>query len=384
MGLNVTMVPMNIPILMRPLALGKMIVITELICLAIALLLSLIGGDGWINLIYSLIIGNLSSLFINGGRWGVSMWLLHGKKHTPQAELINGWPGWRWVIPLVVVGSLLGYALGSWLAAELTDHVGDMPTGQSWQGWLAILLISTGASLGVTWLFFTRASMAASQAAAEAAARTAAQTQLRLLQSQLEPHMLFNTLANLRALIGVDAERAQQMLDQLIDFLRATLSASQASLHPLQAEFDRVADYLALMQVRMGSRLSVTLDLPPELATQPVPPLLLQPLVENAIKHGLEPQRRGGHIGLSARIVNDQLYLCVEDTGQGLGRGSSTTDGGFGTTLVRERLQTLYGDQAHFELQRVHTTEGHPHEARTRATVTLPLESPGPAHAMTP
>jgi signal transduction histidine kinase len=350
-----------------------MIVITELICLAIALLLSLIGGDSWINLIYSLIIGNLSSLFINGGRWGVSAWLLYRKKqHT--AELINGWPGWRWVIPLVVVGSLLGYALGSWLAAELTDHVGDMPTGQSWQGWLAILLISTGASLGVTWLFFTRASMAASQAAAEAAARTAAQMQLRLLQSQLEPHMLFNTLANLRALIGVDAERAQQMLDQLIDFLRATLSASQASLHPLQTEFDRVADYLALMQVRMGSRLSVTLDLPPELATQPVPPLLLQPLVENAIKHGLEPQRRGGHIRLSAQIVNDQLHLCVEDTGQGLGQGS-----GFGTTLVRERLQTLYGAQASFDLKRVNGPEGHRHEARTRATVTLPA-----SHPMTP
>ena len=101
--------------------------------------------------------------------------------------------------------------------------------------------------------------------------------------------MLFNTLANFRALIGTDPARATHMLDSLIDYLRAKLQASRATHHSLQNEFDRLGDYLALMQVRMGPRLTCALDLPAELADQLVPTLLLQPLVENAIKHGLEP-----------------------------------------------------------------------------------------------
>ena len=91
------------------------------------------------------------------------------------------------------------------------------------------------------------------------------------------------------------------MLDRLIAYLRATLAASRATTHPLQAEFDRLRDYLELMAVRMGPRLRYTLDLPPELATQPVPTLLLQPLVENGIRHGLEPKVDGGSITVRAR-----------------------------------------------------------------------------------
>ena len=150
--------------------------------------------------------------------------------------------------------------------------------------------------------------------------------------------MLFNTLANLRALIATDPERATQMLDSLIDYLRTTLQASRATFHSLADEFDRLGDYLALMQVRMGPRLTCTLDLPPELAAQPVPTLLLQPLVENAIKHGLEPKIEGGSIAVSARREGDNIVLDVIDSGVGLKDGS-----GFGLTQVRERLQATYG-----------------------------------------
>ena len=112
--------------------------------------------------------------------------------------------------------------------------------------------------------------------------------------------MLFNTLANLRALIGVDPPAAQHMLDRLNAYLRATLNASRATQHPLSAEFARLADYLELMALRMGPRLQVTLDLPDALADVPVPPLLLQPLVENAIQHGLEPRVQGGALTVRA------------------------------------------------------------------------------------
>ena len=168
----------------------------------------------------------------------------------------------------------------------------------------------------------------------------ATEAQLKLLQTQLEPHMLFNTLANLRVLIGTDPVRAQEMLDRMIAYLRATLDASRTATHPLQAEFDRLRDYLELMAIRMGPRLAFTLELPPELAAVPVPALLLQPLVENSIQHGLEPQVQGGRITVSARCEGAQLVLEVADTGAG--RAPPAPGGrGFGLTQIRERLATL-------------------------------------------
>src|SRR5690606_23871824 len=144
-------------------------------------------------------------------------------------------------------------------------------------------------SAGSSFFFISRGREERRREQLAVAQRDAAEAKLKLLESQLEPHMLFNTLANLRVLIGLDPARAQAMLDQLIAFLRATLSASRAPMHPLSAEFARVADYLELMKIRMGERLVVELTLPDTLVGHPVPPLILQPLVENAIKHGLEP-----------------------------------------------------------------------------------------------
>jgi sensor histidine kinase YesM len=161
--------------------------------------------------------------------------------------------------------------------------------------------------------------------------------------------MLFNTLANLRVLIATDAPRAQHMLDHMIAYLRATLSASRNTTHTLQAEFDRLRDYLALMDVRMGPRLQYALDLPTHLANQTVPTLLLQPLVENAIQHGLEPKVEGGSIFVTANQEGDILVLEVEDTGVGL-RGLDTGGTGFGLAQVRERLATLYGVRGQIEL----------------------------------
>ena len=159
---------------------------------------------------------------------------------------------------------------------------------------LAFSVIGTLASVFVV---STLERLAAARASAERAQRVAAEAQLRLLQSQLEPHMLFNTLANLRVLIGA-GPGARTGHARPPDRLPARHAAAHRAptQHPLADEFARLADYLALMAVRMGPRLQVQLDLPDELARLPVPPLLLQPLVENSIKHGLEPQVDGGRI----------------------------------------------------------------------------------------
>jgi LytS/YehU family sensor histidine kinase len=163
--------------------------------------------------------------------------------------------------------------------------------------------------------------------------------------------MLFNTLANLRALIGTDPARATGMLDRLVDFLRATLSATRQTMHPLSAEFARLQDYLELMAVRMGPRLQYTLDLPATLADLPVPSLLLQPLVENAIHHGLEPQVAGGSIRVSARRTAQQVVLEVLDNGVGLPQaGTAPAGSGFGLTQVRQQLAAAYGEQFAIEV----------------------------------
>jgi sensor histidine kinase YesM len=123
------------------------------------------------------------------------------------------------------------------------------------------------------------------------------------------------------------------------------LDASRTGAHPLDAEFGRIGDYLELMQVRMGERLQSTLTLPPALAALPVPPLLLQPLVENAIKHGLETQADNGVISITAGREGNTLVLTVCDNGAGLTDGHES-GGGFGLHHVRERLLALYGSAA--------------------------------------
>ncbi|MCM2355983.1 MAG: histidine kinase, partial [Arenimonas sp.] len=196
----------------------------------------------------------------------------------------------------------------------------------------------------------------------------AAENQLKLLESQLEPHMLFNTLANLRVLIALDPPRAQAMLDRLIAFLRATLNASRVGTHTLAAEFERLDDYLALMAVRMGPRLQVAFDLPQDLRALPVPPLLLQPLVENSIQHGLEPQVEGGRIEVGARREGSRLVLTVRDSGVGLSAAPPSHGTHFGTQQVRDRLAALYGDGAAFTLAPAP-------EGGTLARITIPLET---------
>jgi LytS/YehU family sensor histidine kinase len=242
-----------------------------------------------------------------------------------------------------------------------------------------LLLLTFTVATVTAGFMYARGALLSAKAEAETVRRLAIETQLKLIESQLEPHMLFNTLANLRVLISLDPPRAQAMLDRLISFLRATLGASRAGMHPLQAEFDRLADYLALMGIRMGERLQSSLELPDDLRLQPVPPLLLQPLVENGIKHGLEPKIDGGRIDVRAWAEGERLLISVRDTGIGLAPTDTTaaTSGtAFGLSQVRERLAVLYGSAARLTLRAADDPDG-----GTLACIELPLT---PNHADQP
>ena len=365
-----TFTPPPVALLQRLRAeLPRTLLILGVLCLGIALLLTAIDGRGfWQKLVYSLAIGTCCTVLVDGTRVGVS-WLTHATRRSRGLPLQNATQtsGWHGVLPGVVLAIVLGPPAGIWL--------GDLVTGNRSPSLLAFggaarvtLVITLLATLITLVLVATFERLAAARAEAEAARRLAAENQLRLLQSQLEPHMLFNTLANLRVLIGLDAARAQSMLDRLIAFLRGTLGASRLDRHPLQAEFAHLDDYLALMAVRMGPRLRPLLDLPPELSGTPMPPLLLQPLVENAIKHGLEPKVEGGRIVIAAQRAGDLLRLTVRDTGVGL--GTSAGGSNFGLEQVRARLATLYGARASLRLQAADDAEG-----GVLATIELPLET---------
>jgi signal transduction histidine kinase len=292
---------------------------------------------------------------------GLSIWLfIDFGRLLLRPDPRTGWPHGRRGGMLVVASIVAGYALGT--------TVGDAFTGRNtWALWTAdpqrlAGYVSVGLLFGAlgSLFFYAQGRLEFHRAQQAALERDAMLARLALLQSQLEPHMLFNTLANLRALIELDPPRAQAMLDRLIAFLRATLSASRAqAAHPLSSEFERLADYLALMGMRMGERLSVRLELPAELRALPVPPLLLQPLVENAIRHGLEPKLGHGRLDVAARREGDALWLTVRDTGVGLAHASPATAGtGFGLQQVRERLHTLFGARAALQVESAHDDAG--------------------------
>lgn len=298
--------------------------------------------------------------------------------------LINDWRTQaRRLVLIVPVAVLLGTLMGSGLADTLSNQRSLSLWATLPRQFWGTLVLSLVASAVMTYFFVSRAQLAAEREAAKAAQQQAAEARLKLLESQLEPHMLFNTLANLRVLIALDPQQAQAMLDHLIAYLRSTLSASRASEHTVAQEFERLHDYLSLMAVRMGPRLRFSFDLPPNLASCAVPALLLQPLVENAIRHGLEPQVQGGHVQVRAQRLGQHLRLTVVDDGVGpglhwdalahLGDGGAThaasldDSGGFGLQQVRQRLHALYGDQAALEIVAASPTG-------TRASVQFPLK----------
>ncbi len=207
------------------------------------------------------------------------------------------------------------------------------------------------------------------------------EAQLRLLQGQMEPHFLFNTLANVISLVDADAPRARHMLEALTDYLRASLGGLRHDDSTLAVELDLARRYLELMRTRMGERLRFEIDVDDDLGGCHLMPLVLQPLIENAVKHGLEPQVDGGIVRVKAARVKvagrDALQVCVEDDGAGLEvvarRPRHTVAGGpdgHGIALanLRERLQARFGASAQLTLAELGSGAG------TRACLVIPWQ----------
>ncbi len=252
----------------------------------------------------------------------------------------------------------LGYVIGSSFAYAVLGE--PLPIFQP-EPRRVIALVATGlAALFIVYLDAMRQRIENEAAARLEAQRLASESQLRLLRAQLEPHMLFNTLANLRSLVDVDPKLAQSMIDQVILYLRSALAASREESVALRQEFAQLRAYLEIMALRMGPRLTYAFELPEGLESFAIPPMLLQPLVENAIKHGIEPKIGKSDIKIAARRNGSAVEITVTDTGLGwnghepgaaiersaadsLDSAMNGASSGYGLVHVRERLKAFYG-----------------------------------------
>ncbi len=258
----------------------------------------------------------------------------------------------------------VGYVLGRAMASALFGSPVELPLSLSP---VALLVVFTTvlASLVAVHLITQRDRLETERLRAENANVRAASARLQLLQQQIEPHMLFNTLANVHALIEAEPARAQQLLEALSEMLHASMQTGEQGTVTLQQEFKLLEQYLKVMAIRMGSRLRYTLQLPLELEALRLPPLTLQPLVENAVKHGLDAQLAGGSIRVAARREGDRVIVEVVDDGQGLQVGDPFAAGRIGLGNLRKRLAYAFGDAARLEL-----ADNPPHGVR--ASLILP------------
>ncbi len=224
----------------------------------------------------------------------------------------------------VALGTLIGVLLTIVVKGYSIEYVADRARLFGWN-------VFTGFANGLfVSLFFyvkyreTQAAAALHQAEAERhlLSKQTVEAELKLMQAQVEPHFLFNTLASVQYLTETDPRAANRLLGHLIDYLRAALPQLRASSTTLGKEVGLAEAYLNILRMRMGARLGFAIDVPAELAAHPFPPNLLISLVENAIKHGIEPSAAGGTVAVRARRDGASLVVTVEDTGRGLGAGT--------------------------------------------------------------
>jgi sensor histidine kinase YesM len=213
-----------------------------------------------------------------------------------------------------------------------------------------------------------QAAVATERAEEESLKRQVIEARMAAMQAQVEPHFLFNTLASIDHLIETDPSRASQMQKNLIALLRASMptmrEANATGLRELNRELEVIRPYLEILKVRMEERLQYEIDVPEGLGSAEFPPMMIQGLVENAIKHGLEPKAEGGRLLVKAEIRHGKLCVTVADTGLGFGK-AATAGTGVGLANIRERLQLLYGDKAGVAI-----TENQP--SGTVVTITVP------------
>jgi hypothetical protein len=280
-----------------------------------------------------------------------------------RVKLWRPWQRLLYFSAVPMLGVALGWPLGVSLSGTDVWSWFANPNGAN------IILGTVLMSLVLTFVIYQFFSIKTRQMDAE---RRASEAQLRLLQAQIEPHFLFNTLANVSALMEHDTAKAKLMLETFTDYLRSSLGSLRHEQATLGSELELARAYLGVLKTRMEDRLQFSIQSDNALVGARLPALLLQPLVENAIHHGLEPKVEGGHVQVNARREGDELVLEVADDGLGV----SATNGaaprgrkgaGLALSNLRERLQTQYGSQATLSL-----TPSHP---GTLATLRVPFET---------
>ena len=283
--------------------------------------------------------------------------------------------GWRFLLPRLVAmafaASAVWYAfVGLWIHGVV---------GLPWNTKYSVPLVLTmevfyGAILFFCWLclyFFYHVFDRLNRSEVERfqLMTSVKEAELRALKSQVNPHFIFNSLNSLRALIDEDPARARQAVTQLANLLRYSLRSGQLETVPFEEELGIVNDYLALEQVRHEERLRLRLDIAPEALQLPIPPMLLQTLVENAVKYGISPRPDGGEIAIVARNLGGELRIQVSNPGRisGEDRDSST---GLGLHNAAERLRLIFGERATLRLR-----ADRPEEVTAEAVIPLPSHS---------
>jgi signal transduction histidine kinase len=269
------------------------------------------------------------------------------------------WRAWLALVPAVALGSFV--ALWVYDSGALAALLGT-PVALGSERLLGIAGAFCALTYGVPLLQAHRQAEALQLAHLKHAAL---QAQLKTLQAQVEPHFLYNTLANTRYLARHAPEQAVHMLDHLIAYLRAALPDLRTSSSTLGRECELAEHYLALMSIRFGERLVTQVDCPADLREAEMPPLMLMSLVENAVRHGVEPRPGTVHVRIAASADNGRLRVLVADDGAGL--GGTVLGSGVGLRNVRERLAALYGSHAGVELRAGA-------QGWTEAELTLPLQ----------
>jgi signal transduction histidine kinase len=282
-----------------------------------------------------------------------------------RRELV-AWGIWLALTPLIVVASrrvVLGAGSGAgWLARQLLLGTGFALASLGLSGVLDPVLgagVGPAGGLGprfagellryaiIAMAYQTVASYRAAHERETLAARLRAElaeAKLANLEGRLHPHFLFNTLNSIAALVRVDPRAAETMVEQLSDLLRASLTAHPQREVPLDDELKLVEQYLAIQRTRFQDRLTVRLDASADARRGRVPQLLLQPVVENAVRHGIAPRESGGSVAVAARVERDELVMTVEDDGVGIGNAPPGQAGsGLGLASIEARLRHLYG-----------------------------------------
>ncbi|OLQ94238.1 ATPase [Vibrio ponticus] len=300
-------------------------IITSLFCLFVAVTTYTVwGGEAYVHVMTSFGYGYsalLSSLFLNN-----VFPSLHSMIETALSLTMS-----------IILGSLNAWF---WLNTYFGSNLSEL---------LPVVMLGIVFSGMCFYYFYNREQMAIADKLLEETKRKQAEqekalilSQLMQMQSQIEPHFLFNTLANISALMTQDIDKARMMLDKLTELLRTTLANSRLSQTTVADEVHQLEAYLAIQKVRLDQRLQFNIEVDAELEHSILPPMLIQPLVENSIQHGIEPKTAGGAITVQIFAENDNMIVRVRDTGIGLSNTPSTKGQGVGLSNIKRRVKGLY------------------------------------------